>query len=150
MKGLYYEDFKIGDKFTTPAKTITEGAITIMIGLGGFTLPLFNDEEYAKTTIYKGRIAPGRMTLFLMGGLDEQLGIFDGTVIALVGIDKARIKNPLRAGDTIKVELEITGMRETKNPKHGIVIHKETCLNHRGEIVLEEEVTHLMMRKPNA
>ncbi len=150
MRGLYYEDFKVGDKFTTPAKTITEATITIMVGLGGFTLPLFSDEEYAKTTIYKGRIAPGRMTLFMMGGLDEQLGIFDGTVVALVGIDKVRIKHPLRAGDTIKVELEITGKRETKNPKHGIVIHQETCLNQRGEIVLEEEVTHLMMRKPKA
>ena len=150
MNGLYYDDFKVGDKFTTPAKTITEATIAIMIGLGGFTLPLFNDEEYAKTTIYQGRIAPGRMTLFMMGGLDEQLGIFDGTVVALVGIDNVRIKNPLRAGDTIKVELEITRIRETKNRKYGIVVHKETCFNQRGEIVLEEEVTHLMLRKPKA
>ena len=150
MKGLYYEDFKVGDKFVTPAKTITEGAITMMVGLGGFTVPLFTDEEYAKTTIYKGLIAPGRMTLYMMGGLSEQLGIFHGTVVGLVGIDKVRMKNPLRAGDTIKVEMEITGMRETKNPRHGIIVHKETCLNQRGEILLEDEVTHLMLRKPKA
>ncbi|MFC1981578.1 MaoC family dehydratase [Chloroflexota bacterium] len=150
MKGLYYEDFKVGDKFITPAKTITQEAITTMVSLGEFTVPLFTDEEYARTTIYKGLIAPGRMTLFMMGGLSEQLGIFHETVVGLVGIDKVRMKNPLRAGDTIKVEMEITDMRETRNPRHGIVVHKEICLNQRGEILLGDEVTHLMMRKPNA
>lgn len=150
MQGLYYEDIKVGDKFTTAAKTITEGAITMMVGLGGYVVPLFTDEEYAKTTIFKGRIAPGRMTVFMMGGLDEQLGIFEGTLVALVGIDKVKFRNPMRAGDTIKVEMEITEKRETKNPQTGIVVHKETCFNQQGEVVLEEEVTHLMKRKPMA
>jgi len=148
VKGLYYEDFKVGDRFITQAKTITDGAITVMIGLGGYTIPIFTNEEYAKTTIFKGRIAPGRMTIFMMGGLEEQLGIFHETVIALIGIDKVRFKNPLRAGDTIKVEIEIINKRETKNPERGIVIHRETCLNQREEVILEEEATHLMMRKP--
>ena len=150
MKGLYYEDFEVGDRFTTQAKTITEGAITVMVGLGGYTVPIFTNEEYARTTILKGRIAPGRMTIFMAGGLEEQLGIFDETVVALIGIDKVRFKNPLRAGDTIKVEIEIIDKRETKNPEQGIVINKESCLNQRGEIILEAEATHLMMRKPKA
>ena len=148
MKGLYYEDFKIGDKFTTSAKTITEGAITMMVGLGGYTVPLVTDEEFAKTTIFKGRIAPGRMTIFMTGGLMEQLGIFNETVVALIGIDKIRFKNPLRAGDTIKVEIEIVDKRETKNSERGIITNKGSCLNQRGEIILEEEATYLMMRKP--
>ncbi len=148
MKGLYYEDFKVGDKFTTAAKTITEGAITMLVGLGGYTVPLFTDEEYAQTTIFKGRIAPGRLAIFMIGGLIEQLGIFDETLVALVGIDKVRFKNPLRAGDTIKVEIEIIDKRETKNPERGIIIHKESCSNQRGDIVFEEEETHLMLRQP--
>ncbi|MFC2031818.1 MaoC/PaaZ C-terminal domain-containing protein [Chloroflexota bacterium] len=148
MKGLCYEDFRIGDRFTTPAKTVTESVITMMVGLGGYTVSLFNDEEYAKTTIFKGRIAPGRVTVFMMGGLIEQTGIFDETLVALVGIDKLRFKGPLRAGDTIKVKIEIMGKRETKNPGHGIIIHKDSCLNQRGELIVEEEVAHLMMRKP--
>ena len=148
MKGLYYEDFKVGDKFTSPAKTITEGAITMLVGLGGYTVPLFTDEEYAKTTIFKGRIAPGRVTMLMMGGLQEQLGIFDETLVALLGLDKVRFNNPLRAGDTIKLEIEIIDKRETKNPERGVIVHKELCLNQRGEIVLEAESTHLMLRKP--
>jgi acyl dehydratase len=148
MEGLYYEDFKVGDKFITAAKTVTESAITMFVGLSGCVNPIFLNEEYAKTTVFMRTIAPGRMTILMMGGLAEQLGIFEETSIALVGIDKVRFKNPLRAGDTIEVELEIIDKRETKNPERGIVIHRETCLNQRGEVILEQEVTHLMMRKP--
>lgn len=82
------------------------------------------------------------------GGTEEQLGIFDDTVVALTGLDKVRFKSPLHAGDTIKLEIEIIDKRETKNPEQGIIVHKEYCLNQRGEIVLEAESTHLMLRKP--
>jgi len=148
MAGRYFEDFRIGDKFVTPSKTITEGAITVMIGLAGFTIPLFNDEEYAKKTPFGGRIAPGRLTLFVMGGLEEQTGIYDETVIALVGLDNVRFKGPLRAGDTIHVESEVIDLKETSHPERGIMVHKSQCKNQRGEVIIEAEATHLMRRRP--
>ncbi|HEX78317.1 MAG TPA: dehydratase [Dehalococcoidia bacterium] len=144
---MYYEDFKVGDKFTTPGKTVTEAMITLMVGLGGFVAPLFNDEEYARTTPFQGRIAPGRLTLFLMGGLEEQTGIYEEGLIALVGIDKVRFKAPLRAGDTIRVEMEVVALRETKRPDAGLVTHISRCLNQRGEVIVEAEASHLMKRR---
>jgi len=143
----YFEDFKVGDKFRSPAKTVTEGAITIMVGLAGFTIPLFNDEEYARQTPFGTRIAPGRLTLFIMGGLEEQIGIYDETVIALIGLDKIRFKAPLRAGDTIYVEFEVIELKETSKPDRGIMVHKSKCLNQKGEVLVECEAAHLMRRK---
>jgi acyl dehydratase len=147
MGGKYFEDFMIGEKFKSPSKTITESAITMMIGLAGFTIPLFNDEEYAKKTPFGGRIAPGRLTLFVMGGLEEQTGIYDDTVIALVGLDKVRFKGPLRPGDTIHVESEVIDLKETSNPERGIMVHRSKCINQRGEVIIEAEATHLMKRR---
>jgi acyl dehydratase len=118
-----------------------------MVGLAGFVLPLFNDEEYARTTIFGGRIAPGRLTLFVMGGLVEQTGLFEDTVIALVGLDNIRFRAPLRAGDTIRVEIEITAKKETSRSDRGLITHRETCRNQRGEIVVEAESTHLLKRR---
>lgn len=144
----YWEDFYVGETFRTPAKTVTESAITMMVGLAGFTIPLFNDEEYAKTTSFGTRIAPGRMTLFIMGGLEEQIGIYDETVVALVGLDKVRFKGPLRAGDTIHVEFEVIELRETSRPDRGLMVHRARCINQRGEVLIENEGTHLMRRRP--
>ena len=144
---MYYDDFKIGDKFTTPCKTVTEAMVSIMVGLGGFVAPLFNDAEYARTTSFGGCIAPGRMALFLMGGLEEQTGIYEDGLIALVGIDRVRFKGPLRAGDTIRVEMEIITVRETSRSEVGLVTHKSSCFNQRDELIAEAEASHLLKKR---
>ena len=147
MTGKYFEDIEVGDKFTTSGKTITDAAITFIVGLAGFTERFFHDEEYAKTTMFGGRIAPGRVTLLMMGALFEQTGMWDETLIALVGINNARITGPLRAGDTITVEIEIIAKRETSKKDRGVVTHKETCRNQRGEVLAVCEASHLIKRR---
>jgi len=143
----YWEDYNVGDKFETPGRTVTEAAISIMVGLGGYLAPFFLDEEAAKKTVFGGRVAPGRLTIFFMGGLEEQSEMWGETVIALMGIDKIRIKAPLRAGDTIRVEMEVTEKRETKRADRGIIIHRSVCKNQRGEEIAETEAAHLVMRR---
>ena len=143
----YWEDYNVGDKFETPGRTVTEAAISIMVGLGGYLAPFFLDEEAAKKTVFGGRVAPGRLTIFFMGGLEEQSEMWGETVIALMGIDKIRIKAPLRAGDTIRVEMEVTEKRETKRADRGIIIHRSVCKNQRGEEIAETEAAHLVMMR---
>jgi len=143
----YFEEFKIGDTFRTPSKTITEGAITMMVGLAGLTSPLFVDEEYAKKTPFGTRIAPGRLTLLLMGGLEEQLGLYDETVIALVGFDNIQFTAPLKAGDTIYVDMKIIDLKETRKPDRGIVVHRSTCFNQHSEALVQSDTTHVIKRR---
>ena len=143
----YFEEFKIGDSFRTPSKTITEGAITMMVGLAGLTSPLFVDEVYAKSTAFGTRIVPGRITLLFMGGLEEQLGLYDETAIALLGFDKVRFKAPLKAGDTIHVKIEIIDLKETRKSDRGLVVHRSTCLNQRDETLVENETTHIIKKR---
>ncbi len=145
----YFEDFMVGEKHTTIARTITEGEIHIMLGIGRYIDPFMIDEEYAKTTIYQGRIAPGRLSLFLAGGLLGLSNMFDlETIIANVGFNNIKFRNPLRAGDTIKVEAEVVEVRETSKPDRGIVLSRQICKNQRGEVVVEAEGVHLIKRRP--
>ncbi|MBW1681668.1 MAG: MaoC family dehydratase N-terminal domain-containing protein [Deltaproteobacteria bacterium] len=144
----YFEDFTVGETFRTPGKTVERGTIDLMIGLAGFTVPLFNDALYAEKSVFGERIAPGRLTLFIMGALEEQMGIYDETVIALVGIDKVRFKAPLRAGDTIHVEFEVKDLKPSRKPDRGIMVHRSRCVNQRGEVLVECEAAHLMKRRP--
>ena len=147
----YWEDYEVGEKFVTPGRTIGQGMIDIILGLAGFTLPLFWDEEEARKTAFATRIAPGRLTLLIMGGLEEQSGFWDDeTMVALLGIDKVKITSPLKAGDTIRIHGEVIEKRSTKNPDRGIIIHRSTCKNQKGDTVAETETTHLVKRKPAA
>lgn len=147
--GKYYEDYKIGEKTLSAGRTVTEGDLSVLLGICRFIDPFMIDEEAAKKTVFGGRIAPGRLIIAFMGGQVGLTGIFDlETTIANMGFDSIRFKNPLRAGDTIRTEVEIIRMRETSKPDRGLVTHREVCRNQKGEILVESENTHLVMRRP--
>ena len=57
--GKYFEDFNIGDSFITVSRTVTEADVTIFAGLSGDYNQLHTDEEYAKKTVFGGRVAHG-------------------------------------------------------------------------------------------
>jgi acyl dehydratase len=145
----YYEDFEVGQKTTSGGRTITDGMATALINIGGFTAPQFNDETVANQTPLGWRALPGRVTLALMGGLVEQMGIL-GTPGhgMLVGINNVRWTTPLRVGDSIRLEFEVTETRKTKNPRWGLVVNKETLKNQKGEVVCEADIVHLFEYRP--
>lgn len=144
----YFEDYSIGGKFISPGRTVTEADISICTGIARISEPLFMDEEYAKTTNFGTRIAPGRLTVLLMGGLTLLAGLWDlENMIALVGLNIVGFHNPVKAGDTIKVECEIIDKKETSKAERGLITHRETCRNQRGQVIAIIETTHLVKRK---
>ena len=145
----YYEDVELGEKFTTQARTITDGIATQLISIGGYTVPFFNDEIAANKTPFGWRILPARMTFGIMGGLNEtSIGIpKDSATIALVGVNNMKWPLPLKVGDTFHVEREVIELSETSNPRWGRVIETETLVNQKGEILCTADVVHLYERK---
>ena len=145
----YWEDFKVGDKFTSPGKTVNDTIVTTVTNLAGFTVPFFHDEEYAKKTPFGRRIAPGRLTVLMMGALEEQSPMWaDIAGVALVGLDKIRVTAPLYPGDTIRVVCEVTEVRETSKPERGLIRHVSRCLNQKDAVICESESVHVVDRRP--
>lgn len=59
MKGKYFEEITLGEKFTSQGHTITETDIVLFAGLSGdYSSPHTNDER-CKTTPFKKKIAHG-------------------------------------------------------------------------------------------
>ncbi len=147
MRTMYFEDFEIGQRFTTSARTVTETDITDFVRLTGLYNPLFMDEEFAKKSVHKGKIAPGPLTFSLAMGLFSRLGLFEESIIAFLGMDRMRLLAPVRPGDTIKVEIEITEPRETKKPDRGVIRERYTVINQSGETVMRYEMAHLVKKR---
>jgi len=146
-RGRYWDDFKEGETFTTAARTVTEGAVDLFAGLSGDFNPLHTDEEQARQGPMKGRIAHGMLVLSMATGLANQLGLFEGTTLALLGMDKIKWTAPVRPGDTIHVELTIRQKKESSKPERGVLVTEVTAQNQRGEAVMTAEWTTLMARK---
>ncbi len=119
-------------------KTITEADIVMFSGVSGDTNPLHLCEEYAKKTMFKGRIAHGILTL---GLISAALAKFPGTIIYLS--QNARFTRPVRPGDSITAIAEVI----EKNEEKSIVKLRTTCVNQNNETVIEGEAT-IMVREP--
>lgn len=141
----YYEEFEVGARYPTYGRTVTEGDLSLFCAFVGYHVPLFIDEEYARRTPYGGRIAPSAFTMSISTGMTESL--FRTTIVALLSVDRGRFLAPVRAGDTLRTEVEVLSKRETSDPTRGIVVFRDHVLNQRGETVLEIDKTTLIQRR---
>jgi len=118
--GWFYEDFELGRVIVTPRRTITEADIVAFSGISGDFNPLHMDEQFARAAGFGGRIAHGPMVLGMALGLGAQAGLFDGTVLGMLGV-QWRFHAPVRPGDTLRATIAVTGGRASRKPDRGIV-----------------------------
>jgi acyl dehydratase len=145
--GVTFEQHEVGAVYRTLARTVSETDIVNFVNQCGFTEPLFLDMEYVKReSIFGRRAAPGALTFALSEGLVMQTGLIHGTGMAWLGAD-LRVVAPVLEGDTIRVEVEVAGKRETRKPDRGIVTYRHRVLNQRDEIVLEATVQRMIRRE---
>src|SRR5713101_5401923 len=74
--------------------------VSLFAGLSGDFTPLHLNELHAKKSQFGTRIAHGLLTLAITSGQMNGTGLFEGTTIGFLGMDKVRFSNPVRFGDT--------------------------------------------------
>ncbi len=149
MQARYFEDFKQGDRFVSPALTITESAI-IDFALTWDPQPFHIDAEFSREWAYGGLIASGLHTLCATLRLWLALGVFAHCNMGSPGFDRTRFVRPVRPGDTIHVETEITEIRESESKKdRGLARIHQITRNQNGDVVLDME-TVVFLKKRNA
>ena len=144
--GLLFDELHEGAVFISQGRTVTEADITAFAGLSGDYNPLHTDAEYARATAYKSRIAHGLLVQAITSGLASQTGIFTGTTVAVTEMI-IRYEAPVRAGDTIHVELRVVAKDSEPTPRRGWVRFATTVTNQRGERVIDGEWLTLMHRE---
>jgi acyl dehydratase len=139
VKGKYFDELKDGDEFVTASWTVTEGHITNFAGLSGDFNPLHTDEEFGKKgTPFGGRIAHGMLIASMATGQANQLGIFEGTSLAVLGID-LKFTAPVRPGDTVRTRLKVAELKESSKGGRGVATFDVTVLNQKDEAVLQSK-----------
>lgn len=145
--GKYYEDFEVGDVFETPRRTITETDLVNFAGLSGDFNPIHTDHVYAAESPYGRPVVYGLLILSIVTGLTARLGIFDGTIIAMLGVDEWRFVGPVFVGDTIYVRMTIADKRETSHAGRGILVRGYEVLNQHDEVVQTGSMTLMIRRR---
>lgn len=151
MAGLYFEQFELGRVFEHAiTRTVTEMDNTLFSCLTLNVQPLHLDHHFAAKTEWGKPLVNSLFTLGLMIGIsvsDTTLG----TTIGNLGMTETTFPKPVFAGDTIRSETKVLGLRESKSrPTQGIVTFEHTGWNQRDEMICRTVRNALMMKKPQA
>ena len=113
-------------------KTITEADILNFAGVSLDVNPLHLNEEYAKKTMFKGRIAHGIIGAGLISAVIGTKLPGEGTIYLSQNL---KFIAPVQIGDTLTAQVEIVELNQEKK-KVGL---KTTCTNQNGVLVIDGE-----------
>lgn len=118
-------------------RTISESDVYLFAGITGDQNPAHTNEEYAKTTHFKTRIAHGMLSAGLISAV---LGMhLPGPGTIYTG-QTLKFLAPVHIGDTITATAEIKSLDLERNR----VVLTTTCTNQEGTVVVTGEATALL------
>ena len=152
MEREWLEDYVVGEKLVSPARTITEADIHTFASLTGDWHPIHTDVPYAAASPFGERIAHGMLVLSVGGALVFRLGphvYLPRSFVAFYGMERVRFTAPVKIGDTIHLESQVASA-EAKDEKRGVLGWSNTVVNQRGDPCCVFEAKLLCLRRPAA
>ncbi|MEQ8665768.1 MAG: MaoC family dehydratase [Rhodospirillales bacterium] len=120
IQGAFFEDIKEGQKaeFT---KIVTEQDVEDFARISGDTNPVHLNEEYAQSTMFKGRIAHGVLTAGLISTVFGTILPGPGAIFVAKSM---KFKAPVRLGDEVTAVVTVT----KKHAERKFVEFETACL----------------------
>jgi 3-hydroxybutyryl-CoA dehydratase len=147
-RGLYFEEFSVGQSFATVARTITEADIVGFAGLSGDYNSIHTDAVFAAQGPFGQRVAHGLLILSIASGLAVRSGILEGTVLLWRDIGDWKFSRPVHIGDTVHATLTVEETKLLPKLGGGSLSLKVQVFNQRDEVVMSGHWTMLVQTRP--
>jgi itaconyl-CoA hydratase len=136
-RGRYYEDFAVGDVYTSRiGRTVTEADNVWFTCLTHNTNQMHFNHEYAARTDFGRALVNSTFTLALITGMT----VPDTSENGAANLEWTDIKlpRPVFVGDTLWAQSEILALRESQSrPQMGVVTLRSRGINQDGDVVIE-------------
>jgi 3-hydroxybutyryl-CoA dehydratase len=140
VKGKTIQELQVGQSARF-SKTVTEADVYLFAGISGDLNPAHVDEEFAKKTFFKTRIAHGMLTASFISTIIGTMLPGPGSIYIR---QEVNFLKPVQIGDTVTAVAEVAEvMTDSKR-----VRLKTFCTNQRGEIVLDGQAIVSPPRRP--
>jgi 3-hydroxybutyryl-CoA dehydratase len=138
MHGYYLEDLSVGMSAVF-GKTITEADIQTFAGVSGDTNPLHLHDDFARSTMFKGRIAHGMLSASFISTVVGTKLPGPGAVYVSQTLN---FRAPVRVGDCVTARATV---REIVSEKRRVKF--ETVCTVGDKVVLDGEATILVFNR---
>ena len=135
QKGLYFEEYEVGQSITSQGRTVTEADVVAFAALSGDWNPMHTDAEFASEHPFGQRVAHGLLVLSIASGLAVRLGFLEETALAFREIGDWKFSLPVYFGDTVRVRATVLETKPMRRLGGGLVTPKVQILNQDGKIV---------------
>jgi acyl dehydratase len=148
VRGMYFEEFEVGQKILSVGRTITETDIVNFAGLSADFNEIHTNAVYSGETPFGQRVAHGLLGLSVASGLAWQTGVLEGTIMAFREISSWKFIKPVFIGDTLHVELEVKDTKAIPRVGGGTVVIQLDVINQDGDTVMKGDWTTLINSRP--
>ncbi|MEK6222202.1 MAG: MaoC/PaaZ C-terminal domain-containing protein [Chloroflexota bacterium] len=148
VRGMYFEEYEVGQKIKSAGRTVTETDIVNFAGLSGDYNYIHTDAHASKETPFGQRVAHGLLGLSIASGLAEQTGLMEGTIMAFREINNWKFIKPIFIGDTIHVVVEVKKAKAIPRIGGGSVVIELNVINQTDDTVMKGSWTALIDSKP--
>ena len=145
-KPLDFEDVEVGQRWISPARTVTESDVVQFATSTGDFNPLHVDREFASKSHYRQPIAHGLLGIAWVAGLGSYFPWMN--TVAFVAVRDWEFLKPLYMGDTVFVETKCLE-KSLNGRRAGKIIWQRCLVNQRGQIVQQGRFETLVaLRSP--
>lgn len=133
MKTAFYEDLRIGKRFVSPSKTLSQAEIGRFAEITGDFNPIHIDQKRASQSIFGGTIAHGLLVLSAALGIWFKMGVTRDSLIALIGVENVSFRAPVRPGARFHLVSTVASRRPSRSRLDaGIVRFKDSIVDEAG------------------
>jgi acyl dehydratase len=147
-KGLFYEDFRVGQRFHSGTRTMTEQDLRRFTDLSGDASAVHVDGDYARSIGFGGPIVHGPFGIAVVFGLLFEERIVESTAIGMLDLEW-RFVAPIVAGDQLRFEMTVTRCRRSRSRQAG-VINRHFRLLKQGDVVVQEGTSAFLVQARGA
>lgn len=147
MSRTFFEDLPVGWRSRVGTWHLEEDDV-VSFARTWDPQPFHVDRDAASASIYGGLTASSLHLFAICTRLFFDHGARIA-VLAMLGKDAVRLPNPARVGETLVYETECIEARPSgSKPDRGVVRLRDTVTDSAGNVVLSQEVSLLVARRP--
>jgi acyl dehydratase len=142
----WFDDFKVGEKFILPSRTMTDALFLAFQSASGDNHPVHYDVAYCRRRGMPDMLAHGYQILIqTAAGAGDFPYMVEDSLIGFLD-QSSRFLKPVYSGDTLYPALEIVDL--VPNRTTGVIAMTSTVHNQKSELVMEGTQRYLVRRKP--
>jgi acyl dehydratase len=141
MDSLWFDDVEVGQRWLSPARTLTESDVVNFASMTGDYNPLHVDHDYASKSIYRQPIAHGLLGLSWVAGLGSSAPLM--RTLAFTSVKQWEFLLPIYFGDTVHVVTRCLA-KKRKGKKSGQIVWERQLVNQKDQVVQQGQFETLV------